>query len=60
MRVVVGMDGKVKNPTILSSFGNPACEAEALAAAKKFEFKPATKDGVPFEQKISIPFTFRP
>jgi TonB family protein len=55
VRVVVGTDGKVKNPTILSSFGNPACEVEALAAAKKFEFKPATKDGVPFEQKISIP-----
>ena len=60
VRVVVGTDGKVKSATILSSFGNPACEAEALAAAKKWEFKPATKDGVPFEQKISIPFSFKP
>lgn len=59
VRVVVGTDGKVKSATILSSFGNPACEAEALAAAKKCEFKPATKDGVPFEQKITIPFKFK-
>jgi protein TonB len=60
IRVVVGTDGKVKSANILSSFGNPACEAAALAAAKNFEFNPATKDGVPFEQKISIPFTFKP
>ncbi|HEC77712.1 MAG TPA: TonB family protein [candidate division WOR-3 bacterium] len=60
VRVVVGTDGKVKSATILSSFGNPACEAEALAAAKKWVFKPATKDGEPFEQKISIPFNFKP
>jgi len=60
VRVVVGTDGKVKSASILSSFGNPACEAEALAAAKNWEFKPATKDGVPFEQKISIPFSFKP
>lgn len=60
VRVIVGVDGKVKSATILSSFGNPACEAEALSAAKKWEFKPATKDGVPFEQKISIPFSFKP
>ncbi len=60
VRVVVGTDGKVKSASVLSSFGNPACEASALAAAKKFEFSPATKDGVPFEQKISIPFTFKP
>jgi peptide/nickel transport system substrate-binding protein len=60
VRVSVGVDGKVTNATILASFGNPACEAAALSAAKKWEFTPATKDGVPFEQKISIPFTFTP
>lgn len=60
VRVSVGVDGKVTSATILSSFGNPACEAAALSAAKKWTFTPATKDGVPFEQKISIPFTFTP
>jgi peptide/nickel transport system substrate-binding protein len=60
VRVTVGTDGKVVSATILSSFGNPACEAAALSSAKKWEFSPATKDGVPFEQKISIPFNFKP
>jgi protein TonB len=60
VRVVVGIDGKVKNAVILSSFGNPACEEAALAAAKKWEFEPATKDGVPFEQNTAIPFDFKP
>jgi peptide/nickel transport system substrate-binding protein len=60
IRVVVGKDGKVKAATILASFGNPACEAAALEAAKKWEFNPATKDGEPFEQKVSIPFDFKP
>lgn len=60
IRVLVGVDGKVKEATILKSFGNPACEAEALAAAKRWVFKPATKDGVPFEQKATIPFDFKP
>jgi TonB family protein len=60
VRALVGKDGKVKEVTILKSFGNPACEEAALSAAKKWEFKPATKDGVPFEQRISIPFDFRP
>ncbi len=60
VKVTVGVDGKVSSPVIVSSFGNPACEAAAIEAAKKWEFKPATKDGEPFEQQISIPFDFRP
>lgn len=60
IRVLVGTDGKVKTTTVLSSFGNPACEVAAVAAAKQWEFKPATKDGEPFEQRITIPFDFRP
>uniref|UniRef100_A0A7C4TDZ2 TonB family protein n=1 Tax=candidate division WOR-3 bacterium TaxID=2052148 RepID=A0A7C4TDZ2_UNCW3 len=60
VRVVVGTDGKVKAATIISSFGNPACEEAALNAARQWEFKPATRDGEPFEQNISIPFDFKP
>ncbi len=60
VRVVVGIDGKVKAATIISSFGNPACEEAALSAARQWEFKPATRDGEPFEQNISIPFDFKP
>ncbi len=60
VKVLIGTDGKVKSATIYSSFGNPACEDAALSAAKQWEFKPATKDGEPFEQSIQIPFDFRP
>jgi peptide/nickel transport system substrate-binding protein len=60
VRVVVGIDGKVKSAVVMASFGNPACEEAALAAAKKWEFEPATKDGVPFEQNTAIPFDFKP
>lgn len=60
VRVLVGDDGKVKEARIIKSFGNPACEQAALDAARQWEFKPAAKDGVPFEQRVSIPFTFTP
>lgn len=60
VRVVVGTDGKVRTASIVKSFGNPACEAAALAAAQQWEFNPATKDGVPFEQQLAIPFDFKP
>lgn len=60
VRVMVGTDGKVKSAIVISSFGNPACEEAALAAARQWEFDPAKKDGVPFEQNMAIPFTFKP
>ncbi|KPJ72511.1 hypothetical protein AMJ52_06040 [candidate division TA06 bacterium DG_78] len=60
VRVLVGTDGKGMKATVLSSFGNPACEEAALAAAQQWEFTPATKDGEPFEQNVSIPFDFQP
>jgi len=60
VRVLVGADGAVKEAVIVKSFGNPACEQAALDAARKWEFAPATKDGVPYEQRVSIPFTFTP
>jgi peptide/nickel transport system substrate-binding protein len=60
VRVLVGEDGKVQEARVIKSFGNPACEQAALNAARQWEFNPATKDGVPFEQRVSIPFTFTP
>jgi peptide/nickel transport system substrate-binding protein len=60
VKVTIGVDGNVKSATIAKSFGNPACEAAALEAAKKWQFTPATKDGVPFEQHMHIPFDFKP
>ncbi len=60
IRVLISTEGEVKEAHIISSFGNPACEVAALDAAEQWEFKPATNDGVPFEQRVSIPFDFGP
>jgi peptide/nickel transport system substrate-binding protein len=60
VRVLVGEDGLVKEAKVIDSFGNPACEQAALNAAFQWEFVPAKKDGVPFEQRVSIPFAFAP
>ena len=60
VRVLVSGDGGVKEAQILKTFGNPACERAALDAARQWQFNPATKNGVPFEQMVSIPFTFSP
>lgn len=58
VRVLVGTDGAVRDAEVIQSFGNPACEKAALDAARQWQFEPATKDGAPFEQRVSIPFTF--
>ncbi|RKX70149.1 hypothetical protein DRP53_05905 [candidate division WOR-3 bacterium] len=60
VKVLVGTDGRVKDTKIVQSFGNVLCEKEAVAAARKAVFKPATKDGVPYEVWMSIPYKFRP
>jgi len=60
VRVLVDGDGIVREAKIIQSFGNPTCEQAALNAARQWEFNPATKDGIPFEQRVSIPFTFTP
>jgi peptide/nickel transport system substrate-binding protein len=60
VRVLVGSDGLVKEAKVMKSFGNPACERAALDAARQWQFTPATKDGLPFEQRVSIPFAFAP
>ncbi|MEO0226022.1 MAG: TonB family protein [candidate division WOR-3 bacterium] len=60
VRVIVGADGKVKNATVVKSFGNALCEEAALRAAQQWEFKPATKDGVPVESPLTLEFTFKP
>ncbi len=60
IRVTIGANGKVAKAEIASSFGNADCDDAALEAAKKFEFKPATKDGQPIEGTALLPFNFKP
>ena len=60
IRVMIGVDGKVKEAAVTKSFGNTACEQAALKAARQWEFKPATKDGQPIESPMTLPFLFKP
>ncbi len=60
VQVTVGIKGKVIKAIILKSFGNPACDAEALKAAKKCIFEPGTINGEPAVMTAVIPFDFPP
>ncbi|MCD6399839.1 energy transducer TonB [candidate division WOR-3 bacterium] len=59
VQVTVGINGNVKDVKILKSFGNSACDEAAIAAAKKWRFKPGTINGRPSEMTRTIPFNFR-
>lgn len=59
VRVVVDGAGRVKEARVVRGFGNPACDAAALEAARRCEFRPATRDGVPIESSAYLQFQFR-
>ena len=60
VQVVIGVDGKVKTAKIVKSFGNPSCNASALAAAKATLWIPGTKNGKPVEMTQTYPVRFPP
>ncbi len=60
VQVVIGVNGKVKGATIVKSFGNPACDAAALGAARATEWIPGTKNGKPAEMTQTYPIRFPP
>jgi len=60
VQVTVGTRGKVTKAIILKSFGNPACDAEALKDAKACTFEPGTINGEPAVMTAVIPFNFPP
>jgi TonB family protein len=52
--VTIGTDGLVHDPQMTRSSGSKQADANALAAIKRWKFKPATKDGVPIPVIINI------
>jgi protein TonB len=49
--------GKVGDARVVESV--PELDAAALNCAKKWRFKPATRDGIPVATKARLPFVFR-
>ena len=55
--VVIDETGVVTTAIVAKS-SNPAFDDAAVAAVKKWKFKPAQKDGVPVKMKVTIPIRF--
>jgi TonB family protein len=55
--LMVDADGKPQNPRIVRSLGY-GLDEKALEAVKKYRFKPAMKDKVPFETMITVEVNF--
>jgi protein TonB len=57
VKCTIDVQGNVTDPEIEKSSNN-AFEKPALAALKKWKFKPAKQDGAPIAIKVSIPIKF--
>ncbi len=57
--VLVGVDGKVLEATVLSSDVTSAMERAAVRAAMKWRFRPAKQGSNPVKARVAIPFSFR-
>jgi TonB family protein len=55
--VTVGADGTAREVSVAQS-ASPALDAAAVAAVLRWKFKPALRDGQPFEARVRIPFRF--
>lgn len=58
--LLIGTDGRPRSARVATSFGHPACEQAAIEAAMASVFTPGTRDAVPQEMWVRIPYTFRP
>jgi protein TonB len=59
LRVVVGTDGKVESASVIQSDVTPAMEKAAIAAVRKFLFKPAKQRTVPVRASMAVPIRFK-
>lgn len=55
--IVIDEKGKVASAQVVKS-SNPDFDAPALAAVKKWTFKPGKKDGVAVKTKVTVPLRF--
>jgi len=59
VEMIISTEGRVKNPVIKSS-DHDAFTRETLKVLDAWEFEPAKRDGVPVNQRVNLPFNFKP
>jgi TonB family protein len=58
MRVLVGIDGSVKDVVVEESVPAGVFDASAVEAARQWQFTPAVKDGEPVEGWVRVPVQY--
>lgn len=56
---VVSTEGKTSGIRMTQSTGNDELDRRALQAARKWRFKPATRDGMPIESRVRLHIQFQ-
>jgi TonB family protein len=59
VRVTVSRTGRVTHAEVLSSDTVPVLETAAVRAALLSLFRPATRNGIPVESRVVVPFRFK-
>ena len=59
LEITIDVDGNVSDISVVNTLG-PEFDREAIAAAKQWKFKPATKDGKPVTSKDLSIINFYP
>ena len=57
--VLVGINGLPETVTLLCGAAEPGLNANAVEAAKRWRFEPATKDGKPVPAELALEFAFK-
>jgi TonB family protein len=60
VEVTVGADGTVRNVKVIKSTGIPSLDQSAVEAIQQWVYRPAERDGVPYESRRLERMTFRP
>jgi periplasmic protein TonB len=55
----IGTDGRVAEASVAASSGHPALDAAAVAAARRWRFRPATQAGLPVPATVATAVQFR-
>ena len=59
LNVVVGVEGKPTDVTLIASSGNSQLDDSAAARVREWKFKAATRNGQPVPTTIQVPVNFK-